>query len=284
MISYAQYGEDVRLARACPESSGIYVDIGACHPTIDSVTRHFYGIGWRGINVEPIQSMWKRLCDERPEDLNVQAAISGAEGELELAVVEGALPRSTVESSALAELKRLGVSWKTQKVPAITLAELANRFLGGRDVDFLKIDVEGHESQVVHGNDWRVFRPKILVIEAVAPQTKAATHAVWEGRLSEAEYRFACSDGINRFYVRDENAELAEVLAGPVTESDRAVPMMRIAQWRWIRDRLHEARISERPIRSMAQIQRFLGMVEADPELLLENPHDWNERWRRICA
>jgi hypothetical protein len=55
MISYAQNFEDVMLERALAEiENGFYVDVGAWHPDLDSVTRHFFGRGWRGVNIENV--------------------------------------------------------------------------------------------------------------------------------------------------------------------------------------------------------------------------------------
>ena len=55
MISYAQNAEDVVLARVfAGRNTGRYVDVGACDPVRDSVTKHFYDHRWRGINVESL--------------------------------------------------------------------------------------------------------------------------------------------------------------------------------------------------------------------------------------
>ena len=82
MISYAQNFEDVILARLFEGvRDGFYVDIGAAHPTELSVTRHFYDLGWSGINVEPIASHHALFERDRPRDVNVNAAAGAAPGE-----------------------------------------------------------------------------------------------------------------------------------------------------------------------------------------------------------
>src|SRR3954451_14572299 len=54
LCSYAQNFEDVMLARALAHvRDGFYIDLGAQHPTVDSVSRAFYELGWRGVHVEP---------------------------------------------------------------------------------------------------------------------------------------------------------------------------------------------------------------------------------------
>lgn len=75
-ISYAQNFEDVILMRALnhvPE--GMYIDIGAQHPLIDSVSRAFYGKGWRGIHVEPTHLYADALRQNRPDEIVVQAML-----------------------------------------------------------------------------------------------------------------------------------------------------------------------------------------------------------------
>ena len=57
IVSYAQNFEDVMLWRALGHvSNGFYIDVGAQHPIIDSVSKAFYEHGWRGVHVEAIPS------------------------------------------------------------------------------------------------------------------------------------------------------------------------------------------------------------------------------------
>ena len=81
MISYAQNFEDVLLIRCFGTlSDGFYVDIGAYHPVIASVTKVFYDAGWCGINLEPGVGI-DALREGRPRDINLAIAITDAEGE-----------------------------------------------------------------------------------------------------------------------------------------------------------------------------------------------------------
>ena len=78
MISYAQNFEDVILWRVFKDIiSGFYIDVGAYHPRIDSVTKWFYDQGWNGINIEPSKEYLDRFYDERPRDLNLNLASPG---------------------------------------------------------------------------------------------------------------------------------------------------------------------------------------------------------------
>jgi hypothetical protein len=61
--------------------TGYYVDVGACDPVIDSVTKSFYDIGWHGINIEPVDYYYRSLQKQRPKDINIKVLVSNQNGE-----------------------------------------------------------------------------------------------------------------------------------------------------------------------------------------------------------
>ena len=72
IISYAQNGEDIILNRVfMGEKNGFYIDVGAGKPNDDSVTKVFYDLGWRGINIEPHPENFHLLDKERKRDINL---------------------------------------------------------------------------------------------------------------------------------------------------------------------------------------------------------------------
>lgn len=216
MISYAQNFEDVLLNRLFPENyRGFYIDVGACHPTAGSVTAHFYSQGWAGINVEPSCS-YEHFLRERPRDVNLQMALSNRTGSAEFHEFPNMLGVSSFnrEIAALA-----GTAFVTRAVAVSTLAEICEKH-AKRSIDFVSIDVEGHEREVLEGADFKRFRPRALVIEATHPHTGAPVHEAWEDLLLSAGYLFACFDGLNRYYVRSENRELIPKLAVPANVFD----------------------------------------------------------------
>src|SRR2546422_7104389 len=73
--SYSQNAEDVRLWRVLQDlDDGFYVDVGAGHPNLDSVTQLFYERGWSGINIEP-GPHYADLAENRPRDVNLRVAV-----------------------------------------------------------------------------------------------------------------------------------------------------------------------------------------------------------------
>ena len=220
MVSYAQNGEDVLLDRLFPrDAKGFYVDIGANDPVQDSVTKHFYDLGWHGINVEPAADAFQRLAELRPRDVNLNFGVSDASGTLTLHETPAGTGASTFSDDLADRLLEDGISFTDRPVPVVTLAEIFEEHIDG-EIDFLTIDVEGHERQVLQGGDWKRWRPRVVVVEATEPRTTVPTHEQWEATLLDADYLFAAFDGLNRYYVRAEDAPLAELLQTPLNHFD----------------------------------------------------------------
>lgn len=85
--------------------------------------------------------------------------------------------------------------------------------LAGRDVHWMKIDVEGMEERVLRGWDPRSLRPWVVLVEATRPASTEPAHHAWDGLLVDADYRFVLFDGLNRFYVANEHPELMETMS-----------------------------------------------------------------------
>ena len=187
---------------------GFYIDIGAQHPEIDSVSQAFYERGWSGVHVEPVAGYAAMLREARSGDVVIEAAVSSEAGEVTLAVFPETGLSTVEEGVATAHVSDGGgATMREVVVPAITLAMLADE-IGEREVHWLKIDVEGHEKAVLEGWDPSWLRPWICLIEATAPNSIVSNHEEWEHLLLEAEYEHVYSDGLNRFYVASEKAAL----------------------------------------------------------------------------
>lgn len=218
MISYAQNGEDVVLARLfAGRTTGRYVDVGASDPVKDSVTKHFYDLGWRGINIEPIPAVADALRAARPEDVTLQIALGAQAGDIELHLVTDKEGWSTTDDT-LAESYRGELRMEDVPVRMRTLADVLTEYPG--PVDFLKIDVEGAEEAVLRGADWTAHRPRVVVVEATKPGSPTPVHQSWDPLLVEAGYRCVLFDGLNRFYAQESDAEAREVLAAPANIFD----------------------------------------------------------------
>lgn len=208
MISYAQNFEDVILWRALGSiPRGFYVDVGAFHPEIDSVTNWFYEQGWSGVNVEPVPEMFEILAAARPRDRNILAAAGAAAGKATMTTFPRSLGLSTLDSGRAA-VAAGSFDPVVTDVEILPLRDLLAP-LEGRDIHFLKIDVEGAERQVLEGMDFQRCRPWIVVVEATVPRSRERNSAEWEGLVLGAGYSSAYFDGLNCFFLAEERRELA---------------------------------------------------------------------------
>ena len=223
LVSYAQNGEDIVLSRALEpwNLKGTWVDVGAGHPTYDSVTRLFSDFGWTGVNIEPLSDCFRLLCDARPNDTNLNCAITNKPGTYDLYV---APPENHGSSTLIADLAvgSVASSWPIERVIGRALKEILAEY-GITEVDFLKIDVEGSEFSVLQSIDFDNFRAKCIVVEATIPNSTIPNHASWESILIDAGYLFALFDGLNRFYFHQSFPEIGQFLSYPACVLDNYV-------------------------------------------------------------
>ncbi|HVK52533.1 MAG TPA: FkbM family methyltransferase [Pseudoxanthomonas sp.] len=215
LVSYAQNFEDVLLWRALQHvEQGFYIDVGANSPVVDSVSLAFYEHGWRGLNVEPSRAYLNELCDQRPRDINLHAALAAEPGLLKFYdIADTGL--STLREDVARQHAEAGFPVREDWVTVLTLDDVLAS-VPQADVHWMKIDVEGAEREVLQGWQSSPLRPWIVVIEGVTPDTHAPSHADWEPMLLAKGYRFAHFDGLNRYYVSELQPQLAAALAvGP---------------------------------------------------------------------
>jgi FkbM family methyltransferase len=214
-VSYAQNCEDVLLHRVFGgQETGFYIDVGAFHPVIGSVTKTFYDRGWSGINIEP-GSVFEELASARQRDINLQMAVLDRAGEI--AFVEDTIDRGTSHVASDGDDKGAA-----RMVPCDTLEGIVRTYGRGRPVDFVKVDAEGSEAAIICSTDWRRLRPRVVVIEATLPWSSTLVNQEWEPELLRQGFTRAYFDGINCFYIPEEEVPaLARYFQAPVNVLDR---------------------------------------------------------------
>jgi FkbM family methyltransferase len=222
-ISYAQNGEDIRHNRAFPPPSrGFYIEVGAYDPVELSITKLFYDRGWRGISVEPSPTQHAKMTAARPDDKILNLALSDHDGRMTFHESVG-VGLSTLQKEDADRFARDGYKRKSYDVQVRTLASVCDEYVRG-PIDFLTVDVEGHEEAVLRGADFSRFRPKVAIVEATQPRSNKPSHEGWEPLLLAADYEYVTFDGVSRFYVAKEHHDLAAALAIPPSALDEYVP------------------------------------------------------------
>jgi FkbM family methyltransferase len=207
-LSYAQNMEDMHLARLfAGEGPGFYIDVGGGHPVADNVSFRSYLAGWCGIVVEPQDGLHRLYASVRPRDFAARCLVGRSEGVTDFHMVDKLHGFSTTVQAHADGAAGFGASYATSKVPMTTLAALCAAHAPPR-IDWLKVDVEGAEPDVLAGNDWQRFRPRIVLVEAIMPGTMEPSHEGWEPMLLGQGYHFGFFDGLNRWYVAEEASDL----------------------------------------------------------------------------
>jgi FkbM family methyltransferase len=222
-VSYAQNFEDVMLRRALRHvARGFYIDIGAHDPLIDSVSLCFYETGWRGLHVEPTAAFADKLRAARPDEEVIQAAVSAQDENCTFyEIPETGL--STGSRTIAKQHAKKGFEVRAKHVRCIRLSAILDRYQD-REIHWLKIDVEGMESEVIGSWQPSAVRPWIVVVESTVPLTSEPNFASWAPILESLGYEFVYFDGLNRFYVHRSHLELKHSFAsGPNIFDDFAL-------------------------------------------------------------
>ncbi|MGH9068950.1 MAG: FkbM family methyltransferase [Acidimicrobiales bacterium] len=237
LVAWAQNAEDIVLLRAfAGRHGGHFVDLGAGHPEIGSVTKNLVDrLGWSGVDVEPNPVLVALLRAARPADSVVQAAVGARAGRSTMHFLPNNWGMATLHEGVADDHAAAGWTVEGAEVEVVRLDDLleAERVTPG--FDLLKIDVEGAEAEVLASTDLDRWRPRVLVVEATWPGTSRPTHETWEPGVVAAGYRLCLFDGLNRFYARSGEGALAEALSVPANVFDRYVPARWVAYERELR-------------------------------------------------
>lgn len=218
-ISYAQNFEDVLLARALKHvEKGFYIDVGAQHPVVDSVSMAFYEMGWRGLHIEPVPQYAALLREHRPDETVLQVVVAANGGARTLYEFPDT-GLSTMDAEIAERHRKAGYRANEITVAALPLASILDS-IGEKEVHWLKIDVEGAEEEVLRSWAPSTVRPWIVVVESTLPRTPEQSHEQWEPVLQEYGYVFTFFDGLNRYYVAEGHPELRTALSTPANVFD----------------------------------------------------------------
>lgn len=208
--SYSQEGEDLILQRILEnQKRGFYVDVGAHHPFRFSNTYLFYKRGWRGINLDAMPNSMKIFAKYRPRDMNLEIPVGKDKEELTYYIFnEPAL--NTFDQSRVEDIlnKREYTLMKKIQIQIRSLKSILDEYLPqGQGIDFMSIDVEGLDFEVLRSNDWAKYRPRILLVESTGG---GGINEFFQSELgcflSERGYEVFAKT-FNTFFLRDKTLE-----------------------------------------------------------------------------
>jgi FkbM family methyltransferase len=207
--SYSRNGEDVVLWRTLAHvDRGRYVEVGAHEPRSGSVSAAFYRHGWTGITVEPNPESAALHRQQRPGDIQIEAAAAATDGEVAVLHVIDDTGLSTLNDQYAGLRANSGFRTHDIEVPTRSVSTVLDQAgWAGCDINFMTVATEGSEIDVLRGTDLTRWRPWVLAVEAVSPVGEQSSRAEIEDHLQSAGYRFCLFDGLSCFFAAEERAE-----------------------------------------------------------------------------
>jgi len=166
---YAQEGEDIILARIFDhKKNGFFVDIGAHHPTRFSNTYYFYkNLNWSGLNIEPNPEVMTLFQLKRRRDINLNFGVASKVETLEFYQFDE--PALNTFSKSMLDERLSTTPYKhieTKSIQVLPLSEILDRHLTpNTHIDFMTVDVEGLDLEVLQSNNWEKYRPSWVLAE-----------------------------------------------------------------------------------------------------------------------
>jgi FkbM family methyltransferase len=198
----AQHGEDrILFEYFGRKRSGYYAEVGAFNGVDLSNTYFFERIGWDGVLVEPHPDLADRCRRDRPRAAVVACAVvpPGAPATVELEVSDGAELYSSLkmgrEQHRHIRRETGGLAIRKIEASARTLDSILEEARAPA-VDFVTIDVEGHERGVLEGFDLARWRPSVVILERAGTLLPVgiARHMTRHG------YVYGLRTGVNDWY------------------------------------------------------------------------------------
>jgi FkbM family methyltransferase len=166
-ISYAQCGEDliIKTIFGKEKRNGFYIDIGCNNPIQKSNTFKLYLKGWSGICVDGNPSLVDKCKKIRKRDICLTEIVSYNRREITFYQDDLNHELSSVDTVIGHEVKLANKAVKEIKTYSTTLENIFENYLPSGQIDLLCIDVENHDLEVLEGNNFQKYRPRIICIE-----------------------------------------------------------------------------------------------------------------------
>ena len=167
-LAYSHWGVDLIITKLLnSRNKGIYIDVGCHHPFLNNHTYLLYKSGWEGINIDVDYNSIDMFNFFRKSDVNIQTAVTDHKGEVDLFFYHNRAAKNTIS-------KEFGSDAKEQKrINSDTLNNIIeNSKFKNSKIDFVSIDVEGNEMNVLSGFNLKKYKPKLILLEFILPNKK----------------------------------------------------------------------------------------------------------------
>ena len=202
------YGEDLFVKNYFKEqNSGLYVDVGCNQPKINSLTFYLFNKGWNGINIDISSRCIKLYNFFRRTDINLNISIGSEEKFVDSYIFYENCTMNTVDE----EFKKF-TSKSVNKKPDILRIQqkTLNQILEKnkiKKIDYLNIDVEGYETNVLKGFNLKKFCPSLISIEIHDKQCPPINNNIYKFFINN-EYDLVSIYGWTYFFEYKKNSKI----------------------------------------------------------------------------
>jgi len=201
---FPEAAEERLKAEFFGSSRGFFVDVGANDPQIGSQSFALEQAGWHGVLIEPQPDLAAKLQENRTAQVFAVACSSPGNAGKTMPLYLAGMLSSLDSALALTGMRPNGAV----EVPTRTLDDMLTEAAAPSPIDFLSIDIEGHEIEAFAGFDFARWRPRLILMEDHV--TSLAKHRV----LQRSGYRLIRRTGLNGWYVPAEAAPRLGLLGG----------------------------------------------------------------------
>tara|TARA_Y100000589_G_scaffold100084_1_gene94570 strand:+ start:2338 stop:3039 length:702 start_codon:yes stop_codon:yes gene_type:complete len=166
-LCYSQNGEDLILNRLLEnKEKGFFIDVGAHHPIRFSNTYLFYKKGWSGINIDAMPGSMTKFNKIRPKDINIECGVGLKNDQLTFYQFNETALNTFSKKEALSKNKDGYKIIKSNFLQVESLENLLDKYMPrNTKIDFLNIDVEGKDEEVLISNNWEKYKPNYILVE-----------------------------------------------------------------------------------------------------------------------
>ncbi len=208
-VVYSQNGEDIILLSIInkPNYKGFYIDIGANHPKKLNNTYLLNRLGWHGINIEPNPFNLQLFKKKRPKDINLNIGISSTESILPFYLFkEDTL--STFDKEIADKYELMGHKIKSVlNIDTKRLENVLDFYVQDKHIDFMSIDTEGYDLEILKTNNWNKYRPSFILLETLEYEKNKRGEKVneeYDSFMKEIRYRKIAETYINTLYINED--------------------------------------------------------------------------------
>ena len=148
------------------KNKGFYVDVGCYHPLQRNNTMLLYQKGWMGINIDISDFSIKLFKFLRPDDFNLNVAVSNKEGEIDMFFQKKLSQLSTIKENSAKKTFQGNIL--NQKILSRKLTSILDEGkYKDQKIDFLNVDAEGADFEVLQSLDFNKYSPELICIEVI---------------------------------------------------------------------------------------------------------------------